>query len=75
MVLKRVFDNYQILLVSDNLKAGNVRNLDPSDFNENYKLLENTEEIFWRKQLLSENYIFTIHYKIDNSGGIKECLF
>jgi len=75
VVLKRVFDNYQIILVADRLLSGNIRNLEPTDFNDNYRLLDKTEEIYWRKQMLSENYIFTIHYQIDSFGGVKECLF
>jgi hypothetical protein len=40
VVLRRVFDNYEILLVSDKLRSANLRNLTPTEFNDNYRLLD-----------------------------------
>jgi hypothetical protein len=74
-VLRRVFDNYQIVLVSDKLRSANLRNLTPNEFNEKYRILDPKEEIFWRKQLIGDNYIFTIKYSIMKIDGKKELMF
>ena len=54
------------------MQSANIKNLSPHEFNENYVILEPNNEIFWRKQLLGENYIFTIKYSIIVINGKKE---
>ena len=64
-MLRRVFDNNQIILVnSDKLLSSKTKHLTPNEFNDNYRILEPKEEIFWRKQLMGDNYIFTIKYSV-----------
>jgi hypothetical protein len=73
VVLRRVFDNNQIMLVnSDKLLSAKIKHLTPHEFNDNYRILEPKEEIFWRKQLLGDNYIFTIKYSVIIVSGKKE---
>jgi hypothetical protein len=60
------------LVHSGKQHSANIKNLSPNEFNEDYRLLDPKEEVFWRKQLLGENYIFTIKYSVIVVNGKKE---
>ena len=76
LTLRAVYDDYQILLKTDTHMVQCLPTMTATKFQSDYFLMDKAQEVYWKKQIQTDNYIFVIKYSIITAyNGTKECLF
>lgn len=75
VVLRHVYDDNQILLVPNTDMSRAILTLGRKPFEQKFRLLDKAQELFWRKEFMTENYICVLKYRVAMVEGRKECQF
>ena len=67
ITLRMLFDDYQIMIKTDTQMTICLPTMKCKKFKSNYALLDKAQEIFWKREMLTDNYVFTLKYTIQET--------